>query len=248
MTGEPYFDEDEARVRALFDDVIGHDLPVVVDVDTVVVSGRNRSRLRQTALAALAAVALAGGMAAGEVASRMNGPIGTAGSPGGSDTMQATSDDTSTPASRQLAAEMVRLTAPARSGQVVTDSQVHDITKSVRLAQLDVTLTYYTRNAFTEDLHVTVARPGPGVTSLLAPCDEPDTCVVDRTDQDGTISRVYPYDPAATGPQPGWLAVVVKADGLQIAVSDTALAGSNGRPRYSAAKVLELATDVRTTV
>jgi hypothetical protein len=248
VTGDRYFDDDEARVRELFDDVIGHDLPVAVDVDRIVGSGRNRSRLRQTVLAALAAVALAGGMAAGEVASRMNGPIGTAGPPDGSDTHQAARDDPSTPGSRRLATEMVRLTAPATSGQIVVDSQLHSLTGSVRLAELDVTLTYYSRTAITEYLHVTVARPGPGVTSMLAPCDEPDTCVVNRTDPDGTLKRVYPYDLAATGPQPGWLAVVVKPDGLEIAVSDTVIAGRGGKPRYSADKVLKLADSVRTTV
>jgi hypothetical protein len=247
VTGDPYY-EDEARVRDLFDDIIGHDLPVAVDVDRIVGSGRTQSRLRQTVLVALAAVALAGGMAAADVASRMNGPIGTAGPPDGSEVHQAPGDDTSTPGSRRLAAEMVRLTAPARRGQLVVDSQLYDLTRSIRLAELDVTLTYYSRAAATENVRVTVARPGPGVISQLTPCDEADTCVVDRTDPDGTLLRVYPYDPAATGPQPGWLAVVVKPDGLEIAVSDTVIAGRGGKPRYSAEKVLNLADSVRTTV
>lgn len=248
MTYQPYSD-DEARIRALFDDVIGHDLPVAVDLDRVVGTGRRRSRLRQTLLAAFGAVLLAGGLAAAGMASGTGGAIGPAGRPG-----QARGsvrvDDESTAASRRLSAEVVRLTGPARAGQIVTDSQPRDPDRhDARLAQLDVTVTYLALGGpVTENLQVTVARPGPGVTSVLRPCDGPKACVVDRVDGDGTVRRVYPYDPAATGTQPGWLAVVVKPDGLEVAVSDTVITGDGNRPRYPADRLLKLAGDVHTRI
>ena len=43
-------------------------------------------------------------------------------------------------------------------GQLVVDSQLYDLTGSIRLAELDVTLTYYSRAAATENVRVTVGR------------------------------------------------------------------------------------------